>query len=176
MSQAQNVTDFYLSRSATQVPSFGGNPASSSMWFLEPNAPTNVAFDTFNETTPVSTGLPQQMSPASTPPVDFAVWGIYFPAIPGQGQAPAAYGKIQLYGTRVAVAGGQGNDPTNATSEAAVVALANSIGQKYEIYSANDTLPNGFGSSAFITVVDVVTQVQSVGGIISLNGAPLYII
>jgi hypothetical protein len=173
MSQAQNVTNWLVSRSATPLPTLGSNNASSSMWFLEPNAPTNVAFDTFNDTTAVATGLPQQMSPFVD--VNTAVWGIYFPAIPGQGQAPAAYGKIQLYGTRVTGLAGDGNNPANATSAAALVALANSIGQKYENYTQNDTLPNGFGSSTMFNEVDVVNQVQSVGGIISLNGAPCFI-
>jgi hypothetical protein len=172
MSQAQNVTDWLVARSAIITPIIDSSPASSSMWFLAPTDPTNVSFNTFDETTSIGTGLPQQMSPFID--VNTAVWGIYFPAIPGQGQLAPAYGKIQLYGTKVTGLAGQGNNPSNVTSAAALVALANSIGQKYVTYTSNDSIISGFGGSTMNNEVDVVQQVMAAGGIISLNGAPVY--
>jgi len=179
MTQAQNVTNWLVSRSAPVVPiDSENNPISSSMWFLEPSAPTNVAFNTFNDIVAVSNGLPQQMSPANaTDPLNFAVWGIYFPAVTGQGQLAAAVGKIQLYGTRVAVTAGQGNTTDNATSAAAFLALANSIGDKYAATSAVGGVFEGFAANGpYNTQNDAINALQQSGAIISLNGAPVYLV
>ena len=180
MTQAQNFTDWLVARSAASYPiDNGSNPISSSMWFLEPSAPTNVAFNTFNDTAGVATGLPQQMSPNSDPtnptPND-AVWGIYFPAVTGQGQLAAAVGKIQLYGTRVTGLIGQGNVTDNATSAAAFLALANSIGQKYAATSAVSGVFEGFAANGpYNTQNDAIIALQQSGAIVSLNGAPVYL-
>jgi hypothetical protein len=178
MTQAQNVTDFLISRSSTYYPTDNQNVAtSSSMWFLAPSAPTNVAFNTFNDNIAVASGLPQQMSPANaTDPLNFAVWGIYFPAVTGQGQLAAAVGKIQLYGTRVAVTPGQGNTTDNATSATAFLALANSIGDKYVATSQNSSAESGFGDQTYSTQNDAIIALQNGGAIISLNGAPVYLV
>ena len=178
MTQAQNLTDWLVARSSTYYPTDGNNTVtSSSMWFLAPSAPTNVAFNTFNDNIAVSNGLPQQMSPAAaTDPLNFAVWGIYFPAVTGQGQLAAAVGKIQLYGTRVAVTPGQGNTTDNATSAAAFLALANSIGDKYVATSQNSSAESGFGDQTYGTQNDAVIALLNGGAIISLNGAPVYLV
>jgi hypothetical protein len=175
MTQAQNVTDWLVSRSSIYYPTDGSNTVtSSSMWFLAPTSPTNVAFNTFNNDLAVSTGLPQQMSPFVD--VNTAVWGIYLPAITGQGQQAAAVGKIQLYGTRVTGLAGQGNTPDNATSATAFLALANSIGKKYVETSQNGGVEgNGFGSVVYGTQNEAIIALQTGGAIISLNGAPVYI-
>jgi hypothetical protein len=179
MTQAQNYTDWLVSRSAQVVPIDNSNqPISSSMWFLEPSAPTNVAFNTFNDNIAVATGLPQQMSPANaTDPLNFAVWGIYFPAVTGQGQLAAAVGKIQLYGTRVAVTPGQGNTTDNGTSATAFLALANSIGDKYAATSAVFGVFEGFAANGpYNTQNDAINALQQSGAIVSLNGAPVYLV
>ena len=178
MTQAQNVTDWLVSRTVASYPADNAGAVSSSMWFLAPDAPTNVAFNTFNDNIAVSTGLPQQMSPAdATDPLNFAVWGIYFPAVTGQGQLAAAVGKIQLYGTRVAVTAGQGNTTDNATSAAAFLALANSIGDKYAATSAVGGVFEGFAANGpYNTQNDAINALQQSGAIISLNGAPVYLV
>jgi hypothetical protein len=172
MTQAQNVTDWLVARTAASYPADNAGAVSSSMWFLAPDAPTNVAFNTFNDNIAVSTGLPQQMSPNSN--ADVAVWGIYFPAVTGQGQLAAAVGKIQLYGTRVAGLAGQGNVTDNAASATAFLELANSIGDKYVVTSTTDTFA-GFGDSVYSTQNEAITALQSAGAIVSLNGAPVYL-
>jgi hypothetical protein len=177
MTQAENLTNWLISRSSLSFPS-NTNPSdtstkvSSSMWFLEPSAPTNVAFNTFDDTTSVATGLPQQMSPFID--VNTAVWGIYFPAITGQGQLAAAVGKIQVYGTTVTGLAGAGNTPTNATSATAFLALANKIGDKYAATSATENY-GGFGSDGpYASALDATSALLKSGAIISLNGAPIY--
>jgi hypothetical protein len=179
MTQAQNVTDWLVARTAASFPiNNQSDPISSSMWFLEPSAPTNVAFNTFNDTIAVASGLPQQMSPAdAATPLDFAVWGIYFPAVTGQGQLAAAVGKIQLYGTKVAVAVGQGNTTDNVTSAAAFLALANSIGDKYAATSAVGGVFEGFAANGpYGNQNDAILALMQSGAIISLNGAPVYLV
>jgi hypothetical protein len=175
MTQAENVTNWLISRTAISYPiNNSNNPISSSMWLLAPTDPTNVAFNTFNDDIAVATGLPQQMSPFVD--VNTAVWGIYFPAVTGQGQLAAAVGKIQLYGTRVAGLAGAGNTPDNATSATAFLALANSIGDKYAATSAVTGVFEGFGANGpYVSQLDAITALQQSGAIISLNGAPVYL-
>ena len=173
MTQAQNVTDWLVARTAASYPADNAGAVSSSMWFLAPDAPTNVAFNTFNDNIAVSTGLPQQMSPNSN--ADVAVWGIYFPAVTGQGQLAAAVGKIQLYGTRVAGLAGQGNVTDNPTSAAAFVALVQSIGEKYAATSEVAGVFAGFEGSTYSTQLEAITALQQSGAIVSLNGAPVYL-
>jgi len=169
MTQAQNYTDWLVARGGSIFPNDGGNPVSSSIWFLEPSAPTNVAFDTFNDTTLVATGLPQQMSPFVD--VNTAVWGIYFGAIPGQGQLAAAVGKIQVYGVTVTGLAGDGNNPENTTSVAALTAMVQQIGNKYENFNY---YANGFNGANVNSITDLMQQAQSTGVLVTLNGAPLY--
>jgi hypothetical protein len=175
MTQAQNYTDWLVSRTALSYPIDSESHAiSSSMWFLAPSAPTNVAFNTFNDNIAVASGLPQQMSPNSN--ADVAVWGIYFPAVTGQGQLAAAVGKIQLYGTRVAGLAGQGNTTDNAASATAFLALANSIGNKYAATSAVGGVFEGFAANGpYSTQNDAINALMQSGAIVSLNGAPVYI-
>jgi hypothetical protein len=168
MSQAQNYTDFLLSRSSTIYPVDGSNNAiSSSTWLIPNDAPANVAFDTFNDTAGVATGLPQQMSPGSDPST--AVWGIYFGAIPGQGQLAAAFGKIQVYGVTVTGLGTDGDNPENTTSNAAFIAMLNKIGDKYINYG-------GFDGTNISSINIACTSAQLAGAIITLNGAPLVLV
>ena len=179
MTQAQNYTDWLIARSSlafpsTAIPSDDQGAIDTSLWFLAPSAPTNIAFNTFNDTTAVATGLPQQMSPNSD--IDVAVWGIYFPAITGQGQLAAAVGKIQVYGTTVTGLAGQGMNPTNGTSLAALVVLANSIGVKYAATSATENY-GGFGNDGpYSTGLDAIYALLWSGAIVSLNGAPVYVV
>ena len=174
MSQAQNYTDFLLSRSSTIYPVDGSNNAiSSSAWLIPNDAPTNVAFDTFNDTAAVATGLPQQMSPNSD--VNVAVWGIYFGAITGQGQLAAAFGKIQVYGVTVTGLAGNGNDPENSTSVTAFTAMVNKIGDKYTSYSTTPVF-GGFDGTNLSGINNICTAAQQAGVIITLNGVPLVLI
>ena len=107
--------------------------------------------------------------------VNTAVWGIYFPAINGQGQLAAAVGKIQVYGTTVTGLAGQGNFPTNSTSLAAFLVLANKIGDKYAATSATENY-GGFGSDGpYATGLEAIYALLYSGAIVSLNGAPIYI-
>ena len=178
MTQSQNYTDWLIARGSLAfpsdtIPSDDQVARDASLWFLEPSAPTNVAFNTFNDTDQVATGLPQQMSPFID--VNTAVWGIYFPAINGQGQLAAAVGKIQVYGTTVTGLAGEGNNPTNSTSQAAFLVLANKIGDKYAATSATENY-GGFGSDGpYATALEAMYALLYSGAIISLNGAPIYI-
>jgi hypothetical protein len=173
MTQAENLTDWLVARGTSTYPASNAGAISSSMWFLAPDAPTNVAFNTFNDAVAVATGLPQQMSPFED--VNTAVWGIYFPAVTGQGQLAAAVGKIQLYGTRVTGLAGQGNVTDNAASATAFLALANSIGDKYIATSTTNDY-GGFGSDGpYDNQLGAITALQQAGAIVSLNGAPIYL-
>jgi hypothetical protein len=174
MSQAQNYTDFLLSRSSTIYPVDGSNNAiSSSTWLIPNDAPANVAFDTFDDTTGVATGLPQQMSPFVD--IDIAVWGIYFPAVTGQGQLAAAFGKIQVYGVTVIGLAGNGNDPENITSQTAFQAMVNKIGDKYTSYSTTPAF-SGFDGTNLSGINSICTAAQQAGVIITLNGVPLVLV
>lgn len=129
-------------------------------WFIPPTAASNIAFNTFDDATAVATGLPQQMSPFID--ANTAVWGVYFGAIPGQGQLQLAYGKIQVYGAKVTGLAGQGNDPENVTSLAGLQALFLKIGDKYIDYGGASLIDG--------TVENNIIAAVHAGIVISLNG------
>jgi hypothetical protein len=160
MTQSQNFTALLTARSASPLPSQDANS-----WLIEPSAPANVGFNTFDDTTQVAGGLAQQMINATNAGTNNAYWGVYFGAIPGQGQNAGAYGKIQVYGTTVTGLGGDGDNPNNTTSLAALQALFLKIGNKYQAWGG------------FISAGDIENSfynAQSAGVMVSLNGCIVY--
>ena len=158
--QAVNYDTFLTTVSATPNP-----PSPVSSWLIPNTSASNITFTTFNDTTSVASGMPQQMIDATNPGTDNAYWGVYFGAITGQGQLALALGKIQVYGTTVTTLAGNGNDPNNATSLAGLQALFLKIGQKYANFGG--WVPGG-------NVQTSIDSAQEAGIMISLNGCIVY--
>jgi hypothetical protein len=162
-SNIASVMDQSLNYSASLAPiteSIAKPDATTNAWLIPPTAATNVAFNTFNDDAAVATGKPQQMSPFID--INTAVWGVYFGAIPEDGQLAAAYGKIQVYGAKVTGLAGNGNDPENVTSLAGLQALFLKIGDKYVDWGGAN-LTDGTAEN------NIISAVHS-GIVISLNG------
>jgi hypothetical protein len=160
MDQTVNYTTFLTERSGAPFP-----PSPVSSWLIPNTKSTNVAFNTFNDSAAVATGMPQQMINATNPSTDNAYWGVYFGAIPGQGQNGPAFGKIQVYSTTVTSLAGDGNNPNNVTSLAGLQALFLKIGQKYASFGG--WVPGG-------DVQTSIDSAQEAGIMISLNGCIVY--
>jgi hypothetical protein len=160
MDQAINFNDLLDNRSANPTPG-----QDTSTWLIPNDAPTNVVFNTFDDATPVASGLAQQMVNATNAGTNNAYWGVYFGAITGQGQLAAALGKIQVYGTTVINLAGDGDNPNNTTSLAGLQSLFLKIGNKYQDFGG--FVPGGNVQQSF-------DNAQSAGIMVSLNGCIVY--